>query len=65
MTYMISYEYLDHEACYHRFCRAPKRHHHRRGCHRALLAMTDTVSEMRPEKHSFDAGVMAPQGIYW
>ncbi|WP_041866953.1 cob(I)yrinic acid a,c-diamide adenosyltransferase [Sodalis glossinidius] len=36
-----------------------------RGCHRALLEMAYTVSEIRLVKHALDAGVMAQQGIYW
>ncbi|MGL9739863.1 cob(I)yrinic acid a,c-diamide adenosyltransferase, partial [Serratia sp. (in: enterobacteria)] len=36
-----------------------------RGCHRDLLELADTVTEMRPVKHAFDAGVKAQQGIDW
>ncbi|EXU77321.1 cob(I)yrinic acid a,c-diamide adenosyltransferase [Erwinia papayae] len=36
-----------------------------RGCHRELLEMADTITEMRPVKHAFDAGVQAQQGIDW
>lgn len=36
-----------------------------RGCHRTLLELADTVSEMRPVKHAFDAGIQAQQGIDW
>ena len=36
-----------------------------RGCHRDILALADTVSEMRPVKHAFDAGIQAQQGIDW
>jgi len=27
--------------------------------------VADTVSELRPVKHAFDAGIMAQQGIDW
>ena len=30
-----------------------------RGCHRDILELADTVSELRPVKHAFDAGVKA------
>ncbi|GLR09218.1 cob(I)yrinic acid a,c-diamide adenosyltransferase [Mixta theicola] len=36
-----------------------------RGCHRDILELADTVSEMRPVKHAFDAGIQAQQGIDW
>ncbi|MXP48819.1 SDR family NAD(P)-dependent oxidoreductase [Pantoea sp. Eser] len=36
-----------------------------RGCHRSLLEMADTVTEMRPVKHAFDACIQAQQGIDW
>ncbi|EHC37191.1 I-alamin adenosyltransferase CobA [Salmonella enterica subsp. enterica serovar Adelaide str. A4-669] len=34
-----------------------------RGCHRDILDLADTVSELRPVKHAFDAGVKAQMGI--
>ncbi|PDV52547.1 cob(I)yrinic acid a c-diamide adenosyltransferase, partial [Escherichia coli] len=34
-----------------------------RGCHRDILELADTVSELRPVKHAFDAGVKAQIGI--
>lgn len=36
-----------------------------RGCHRSLTEIADTVTEMRPVKHAFDAGIQAQQGIDW
>ncbi len=36
-----------------------------RGCHREIITMADTVSEMRPVKHAFDSGIKAQQGIDW
>jgi ATP:corrinoid adenosyltransferase len=36
-----------------------------RGCHRDLLEMADTMSELRPVKHAFDTGIKAQQGIDW
>ena len=34
-----------------------------RGCHRDIIEMADTVSELRPVKHAFDAGIKAQMGI--
>ena len=34
-----------------------------RGCHRDILELADTVSELRPVKHAFEAGVKAQAGI--
>ncbi|WP_074013718.1 cob(I)yrinic acid a,c-diamide adenosyltransferase [Candidatus Sodalis sp. SoCistrobi] len=68
LTYMISFDYLDREEVIAALAARPAGQTviiTGRGCHRALLAMADTVSEMRPVKHAFDAGVMAQQGIDW
>ncbi len=34
-----------------------------RGCHRDILEAADTVSELRPVKHAFEAGIKAQIGI--
>ncbi|MCV4802500.1 cob(I)yrinic acid a,c-diamide adenosyltransferase, partial [Escherichia coli] len=34
-----------------------------RGCHRDILELADTVSELRPVKHAFYASVKAQIGI--
>lgn len=68
LTYMISFDYLDREEVIAALAARPAGQSviiTGRGCHRALLAMAYTVSEMRPVKHAFDAGVMAQQGIDW
>lgn len=68
LTYMISYHYLPLEAVIAALRARPP---HQsviitgRGCHRDLLALADTVSEMRQEKHAFNAGVKAQKGIDW
>ena len=68
LTYMVSYGYLDLAELMAALDARPA---HQtviitgRGCHRELLARADTVSEMRPVKHAFDAGVMAQKGIDW
>lgn len=68
LTYMISFGYLDLQDVVDALNARPA---HQtviitgRGCHRDLLEMADTVSELRPVKHAFDAGIMAQQGIDW
>ncbi|MBU9809156.1 cob(I)yrinic acid a,c-diamide adenosyltransferase [Rahnella sp. C60] len=68
LTYMVSFGYLDLQEVIEALNTRPA---HQtviitgRGCHRDLLEMADTVSELRPVKHAFDAGIMAQQGIDW
>ncbi|WP_312315176.1 cob(I)yrinic acid a,c-diamide adenosyltransferase [Atlantibacter sp.] len=66
LTYMVAYDYLPLEVVVNTLQGRPE---HQtviitgRGCHRDLLEMADTVSELRPVKHAFDAGVKAQMGI--
>lgn len=68
LTYMVSYGYLALEELVEALNQRPE---HQtviitgRGCHRDLLELADTVTEMRPVKHAFDAGIKAQQGIDW
>lgn len=65
LTYMIRYDYLDREEVITALAARPARQSViiiGRACHRQLLAMADSVSEMRPVKHALDAGIMAQQG---
>jgi cob(I)alamin adenosyltransferase len=68
ITYMVSFGYLPLEQVIAALAQRPA---HQsvivtgRGCHRDILALADTVSEMRPVKHAFDAGIQAQQGIDW
>ncbi|OCA56810.1 cob(I)yrinic acid a,c-diamide adenosyltransferase [Photorhabdus namnaonensis] len=68
LTYMVSYDYLPLEEVITALNHRPE---HQsviitgRGCHRELLEMADTVTEMRPVKHAFDAGIKAQKGIDW
>ena len=68
ITYMVSMDYLPLEALTRALRKRPA---HQsvivtgRGCHRTLTEMADTVTEMRPVKHAFDAGIQAQQGIDW
>ncbi|NKI76232.1 cob(I)yrinic acid a,c-diamide adenosyltransferase [Dickeya sp. CFBP 2040] len=68
LTYMLSYDYLPLDEVITALRQRPM---HQsviitgRGCHRDLLELADTVTEMRPVKHAFDAGIQAQQGIDW
>ncbi|MEI7340319.1 cob(I)yrinic acid a,c-diamide adenosyltransferase [Pectobacterium brasiliense] len=68
LTYMISYGYLDLSDIVTTLKQRPAGQTviiTGRGCHRDLLEMADTVTEMRPVKHAFDSGIQAQQGIDW
>ncbi|MCS2147687.1 cob(I)yrinic acid a,c-diamide adenosyltransferase [Scandinavium manionii] len=66
LTYMVAYDYLPLEEV---LTALRDRPHHQtviitgRGCHRDILEIADTVSELRPVKHAFDAGIKAQLGI--
>lgn len=68
LTYMVSFDYLPLEEVLKALRQRPAGQSviiTGRGCHRDILALADTVSEMRPVKHAFDAGIQAQQGIDW
>ncbi|HBI07354.1 MAG TPA: cob(I)yrinic acid a,c-diamide adenosyltransferase [Erwinia persicina] len=68
LTYMVSFDYLPLEEVLEALRQRPAGQSviiTGRGCHRDILALADTVSEMRPVKHAFDAGIQAQQGIDW
>ncbi|ELY4573486.1 cob(I)yrinic acid a,c-diamide adenosyltransferase [Cronobacter turicensis] len=66
LTYMVAYDYLALEDVLTALRERPA---HQtviitgRGCHRDILDFADTVSELRPVKHAFDAGIKAQIGI--
>ena len=66
ITYMVAYDYLPLEAVLEALRNRPA---HQtaivtgRGCHRDILELADTISELRPVKHAFDAGIKAQIGI--
>ncbi|MGV7093124.1 cob(I)yrinic acid a,c-diamide adenosyltransferase [Siccibacter turicensis] len=66
LTYMVAYDYLSLEAVLTALQNRPA---HQtviitgRGCHRDITTLADTVTEMRPVKHAFDAGIKAQMGI--
>lgn len=68
LTYMVSYGYLELDDVVNALNQRPSGQTviiTGRGCHRDLLEMADTVTEMRPVKHAFEAGIKAQQGIDW
>ncbi|QBG35370.1 cob(I)yrinic acid a,c-diamide adenosyltransferase [Litorilituus sediminis] len=68
ITYMIAYKYLDLDEVITALNSRPKNQHviiTGRGCHRAIIDLADTVSEVQSVKHAFDSGIKAQQGIDW
>lgn len=68
ITYMVSMDYLDLAELVDVLQQRPAQQSviiTGRGCHRTLLDLADTVTEMRPVKHAFDAGIQAQRGIDW
>ncbi|GIU19016.1 cob(I)alamin adenosyltransferase/cobinamide ATP-dependent adenosyltransferase [Shewanella sp. c952] len=66
LTYMVSYHYLDVERVIKALENRPKMQHvivTGRACHRAIIEIADTVSEVQPIKHAFEAGVKAQPGF--
>ncbi|NWC66189.1 cob(I)yrinic acid a,c-diamide adenosyltransferase, partial [Cedecea sp. P7760] len=66
LTYMVAYDYLPLEEVLSALASRPANQTviiTGRGCHREILDIADTVSELRPVKHAFDAGVKAQPGI--
>ena len=68
MTYMLSYKYLDLDEVIEALKNRPKHQHviiTGRACHRAIIELADTVSEVQSIKHAFDSGIKAQKGIDW
>lgn len=66
LTYMVAYDYLPLEEVLTALKNRPAQQSviiTGRGCHREITELADTVSELRPVKHAFDAGVKAQPGI--
>jgi cob(I)alamin adenosyltransferase len=66
LTYMVSYHYLDVERVLSALNNRPPMQHviiTGRACHRAIIDLADTVSEVQPLKHAFEAGIKAQQGF--
>lgn len=68
ITYMVTYKYIDLDEVLAALTARPKDQHvviTGRACHRAIIELADTVSEVRPVKHAFDNGIKAQKGIDW
>ncbi|MDU0355966.1 cob(I)yrinic acid a,c-diamide adenosyltransferase [Paraglaciecola aquimarina] len=68
ITYMLTYKYIDLDDVLATLAARPKDQHvviTGRACHRAIVEMADTVSEVRPIKHAFENGIKAQKGIDW
>lgn len=66
ITYMLSYHYLDAVEVASAIAARPPMQNvvvTGRACHRALLEIADTISEVRAEKHAFDSGIKARIGF--
>ena len=68
LTYMLSYKYLDLDEVIEALSNRPKNQHviiTGRACHRAIIDLADTVSEVQSIKHAFESGIKAQKGIDW
>ncbi|MDP4537383.1 cob(I)yrinic acid a,c-diamide adenosyltransferase [Alkalimonas collagenimarina] len=68
LTYMLSYHYLDTDEVLAAIAGRPAHQHvvvTGRNCHRRLIELADTVSDVQVVKHAFDAGIRAQQGVDW
>ena len=68
MTYMVKYGYIELDDIVEALNNRPKMQHvliTGRACHRRLIDLADTVSEVQPIKHAFKAGVKAQKGLDW
>ena len=66
LTYMVSYHYLPLERVVEALSKRPAHQHviiTGRNCHRELVAMADTVSEVGCVKHAFNSGIAAQPGF--
>jgi cob(I)alamin adenosyltransferase len=68
LTYMLTYEYLDLDEVMAALKARPREQSviiTGRNCHPAIIEMADTVSEIQPLKHAFEAGIKARKGVDW
>jgi len=68
LTYMLTYGYLALDEVLTALENRPAQQNvviTGRACHRDIIALADTVSELRPVKHAFDNGIQAQAGIDW
>ena len=68
LTYMVKYGYLSLDDVLQSLKNRPLQQTvviTGRACHREIIELADTVTEMRPVKHAFEQGIKAQQGIDW
>lgn len=68
ITYMVTYQYIALEEIIDALTNRPANQHvivTGRACHRDLMEIADTVSEVQNVKHAFDSGIKAQKGIDW
>lgn len=68
LTYMLTYHYLPLQRIEQALLQRPATQHvviTGRACHRRLVELADTVSEVQNVKHAFDNGIKAQRGIDW
>jgi cob(I)alamin adenosyltransferase len=68
LTYMVSYGYIELEEVLEALQNRPAEQSviiTGRGAHRSLVELADTVSEVKNQKHAFEAGLKARKGIDW
>jgi cob(I)alamin adenosyltransferase len=68
LTYMITYDYIALDRVLTALANRPAMQHvviTGRACHRAIIEVADTVSEVQSVKHAFDAGIRVQQGVDW
>jgi cob(I)alamin adenosyltransferase len=68
LTYMVAYKYIELSDVIEALNNRPVNQHviiTGRGCHRELIDLADTVSEVQSIKHAFDSGVKAQKVIDW
>ncbi|WP_432463162.1 cob(I)yrinic acid a,c-diamide adenosyltransferase [Agarivorans sp. QJM3NY_33] len=68
LTYMLSYDYLDVDEVVEAIAQRPREQTvvvTGRACHRKLLEIADTISEVKSQKHAFENGIKARKGIDW
>lgn len=68
LTYMLSYHYIELERVERALLNRPAQQHviiTGRACHRRIIELADTVSEVQNVKHAFDSGIKAQRGLDW
>lgn len=68
LTYMLSYHYLDLTRVEQALLNRPPQQHvviTGRACHRRIIELADTVSDVQNVKHAFDNGIKAQRGLDW